>query len=191
MPQEQLMAMPAPTTEWTLEMLHALPDDGKRYELVDGELLVSPSPSLPHQGVVGELFFLLRGWARPHGLEVHLAPCAITFSRRRELQPDLFVVPQLDGKRIRDPRDLTRLVLAVEVLSRSTERHDRVTKRRVYLEEGVAEYWLVDPHARVVERWQQGEERPQILDERLSWTPPSSSTTLDIDLVELFRLALD
>lgn len=58
------MAMPAPTTEWTLEMLHALPDDGKRYELVDGELLVSPSPSAAHQRVVLQLALLLTPWAR-------------------------------------------------------------------------------------------------------------------------------
>jgi Uma2 family endonuclease len=185
------MAMPAPVTEWTLEKLHALPDDGKRYELVDGELLVSPSPSLRHQGVVEELHLLLGPWARQHGFEVHFAPCAVTFSPRRELQPDLFVVPQVEGRRISDPRELTRLVLAVEVLSPSTARFDRQTKRRVYLDQGVAEYWIVDPDGRTVERWRLGEERPEILDERLSWTPPGDAPTLVVDLVELFRLALD
>ncbi|MBL8960399.1 MAG: Uma2 family endonuclease, partial [Gemmatimonadetes bacterium] len=71
------MAMPAPTTEWTLEMLHALPDDGKRYELVDGELLVSPSPSPAHQRVAAELHLILGPWARQRGLEVCIAPFAI------------------------------------------------------------------------------------------------------------------
>jgi Uma2 family endonuclease len=184
------MAMPAPTTEWTLEMLHAIPDDGKRYELVDGELLVSPSPSMPHQRVVSELHLLLGPWAREHGLEAFLAPSAITFSPRRELQPDLFVVPFIDGRRIRDTRDFTRLVLAIEVLSPSTARYDRVVKRPVYLEQG-AEYWIVDPDSRTVERWSRGEPRPELLDTTLSWTPPGGAPTLEIDLVELFRLALD
>lgn len=185
------MAMPAPTTEWTLEMLHALPDDGKRYELVDGELLVSPSPSMPHQRVVGELHLLLGPWTRARGLETFLAPSAITFSPRRELQPDLFVVPFIDGQRIRDTKDLTKLVLAIEVLSPSTARYDRVVKRPVYLEQGVAEYWIVDPDSRTVERWWRGEGRPEVLDTTMSWTPPGAPATLDIDLFDLFRLALD
>jgi Uma2 family endonuclease len=185
------MAMPVPATEWTLEKLHALPDDGKRYELVDGELLVSPSPSRPHQRVVAEWHLMLSPWARRQGLEVCIAPSEIIFSPTRALQPDLFVVPYVDGKWIRDSRELARLVLAVEVLSPSTARHDRQTKRRVYLEHGVAEYWIVDPDGRTVERWRQGEDRPEVLDTALSWTPPGGTPTLEVDLVELFRLALD
>jgi len=185
------MAMPAPTTEWTLEMLHALPDDGKRYELVDGELLVSPSPSPAHQRVAAELHLILGPWARQRGLEVCIAPFAITFSPRRELQPDLFVVPLVDGKRAQEPHEFARLVLAVEVLSPSTARYDRVVKRPVYMEHGVAEYWIVDPDGRTVERWQHGHARPEILDATLTWTPPGTTATLEIDLVELFRLALD
>jgi Uma2 family endonuclease len=186
------MAMPAPVpvTEWTLEKLHALPDDGKRYELVDGELLVSPSPSLGHQRVVVALLVILDAWTRTRGLEVLVSPSAITFTPRRELQPDLFVVPLVDGHRIQDAKDLARLVLAIEVLSPSTARHDRITKRRVYLEEGVAEYWIVDPQGRTVERWRQREERPEILDTALSWAPPGGPT-LEIDLVAMFARALD
>jgi Uma2 family endonuclease len=185
------MAMPAPTTEWTLDMLHALPDDGKRYELVDGELLVSPSPTPAHQRVSFELAQTLAPYARQHGLEVCIAPFAITFTARRELQPDIFVVPLVEGRRAQEPEEFTRLVLAIEVLSPSTARYDRVVKRPVYLEEGVAEYWIVDPDSRTVERWSRGEGRPEFPDTTLSWTPPGTAATLDIDLVELFRLALD
>jgi Uma2 family endonuclease len=185
------MAMPVPTTEWTLETLHALPDDGKRYELVDGELLVSPSPSAAHQDVIGALYRVLWPWARQHGFDVYFAPLAITFSPRRELQPDLFVVPFIDGRRTQNPKDFTSLVLAIEVLSPSTARYDRVVKRRVHLEQGAAEYWIVDSSSRTVERWWRGEERPELLDTGMSWTPPGAPATLDIDLVDLFRLALD
>jgi Uma2 family endonuclease len=185
------MAMPIPATEWTLEMLHALPDDGNRYELVDGELLVSPSPSLPHQRVVAELLMLLKPWARERQLEAFIAPSAITFTPRRELQPDVFVVPYLAGRRVQDAGELVHLILAIEVLSPSTARHDRVTKRRVYAEQGVAEYWIVDPDARTVERWRPGDARPEVLTEMMEWAPPGVATALSIDLVELFRLALD
>jgi Uma2 family endonuclease len=185
------MAMPAHSPEWTLEMLHALPDDGNRYELVDGELLVSPSPSMGHQRVVAELNDRLRAWGRQHALEVFFAPCAVTFSPRRELQPDILVVPFKDGRRISETSQLTSLVLAVEVLSPSTARHDRVTKRRVYLEQGVAEYWIVDPDGRAVERWRSGEARPEILDDTLRWTPPGRESTFELNIVEFFREALD
>ncbi|MBL8960401.1 MAG: Uma2 family endonuclease [Gemmatimonadetes bacterium] len=185
------MPAPSPANEWTLEMLHALPEDGKRYELVDGQLLVSPSPSAAHQDVIGALYRVLWPWARQHGFDVYFAPLAITFSPRRELQPDLFVVPFIDGRRTQDPKDLTRLVLAIEVLSPSTARYDRVVKRPVYLEQGAAEYWIVDLDSRTVERWLRGEERPELLDTSMSWTPPGAPAALDIDLADLFRLALD
>ena len=185
------MAMPAPTTEWTLEMLHALPDDGKRYELVDGELLVSPTPSPAHQRVSFELAQVLAPWARQHGLEVCIAPFAITFSPRRGLQPDIFVVPLVEGRRPQAPQEFARLVLAIEVLSPSTARYDRVVKRPVYLEQGVAEYWIVDPDSRTVERWWRGQGRPEVLDTTLGCTPPGGPAALEIDLVEMFHRALD
>lgn len=186
------MAMPAPvsTTEWTLEKLHALPDDGNRYELVDGELLVSPAPRPPHQRVISRFHLLMGPWALQHGLEVFLAPSAVRSGERRELQPDLFVLPFVNGRPDEEPTDLTRVILAIEVLSPSTARHDRITKRRVYLEEGVAEYWIVDPEGRTVGRWRLGEERPEIVDTALTWTPPAAPA-LEIDLVAMFAQALD
>jgi Uma2 family endonuclease len=94
------MAMPKPQTEWTLEMVHALPDDGNRYELVDGELLVRPASSLLHQRVLAALFEILRPYVQAiGGHEALFAPAAITFSVRRELQPDLFVMPLLGALR--------------------------------------------------------------------------------------------
>ncbi len=134
---------------------------------------------------------MLRSATRDGEFDVYFAPLAILFSPRRELQPDLLVVPRLEGQRIRDERDLVRLVLAVEVLSPSTARHDRVTKRRVYQEQGVAEYWVVDTEARLVERWCPGDARPEILTKVLSWTPPGGETALQIDLETLFREALN
>ncbi len=191
-PRTEVMAMPAPVTQWTLEMVHALPDDGNRYELIDGELLVSPSPTIGHQRVLGRLYVQLDAYVRRIGdMEALFAPAAITFSVRRELQPDLFVLPVPESGKARTFADVGRLVLAVEVLSPSTARYDRVTKRRVFQEEGVPEYWVVDPDARTVERWRARDERPEILIETLTWQPLPEREALSIDLSELFRAALE
>jgi Uma2 family endonuclease len=122
---------------------------------------------------------------------VFIAPSAITFSPRRELQPDLFVVPHIEGRRIQDAHDLKRLILAIEVLSPSTARHDRVTKRRVYLEQGVAEYWIVDPDARTAERWASSDPRPEVAEVTLEWTPPGGAPTFAFDVADRFHRALD
>ena len=126
--------------DFTADALDELPDDGNRYELVDGLLLVSPSPTEQHQRALGELFVLLRLTAPP-GLRVYAAPLDVRFSMRVQAQPDLLVVE--DGP----PRErLERLpLLCVELLSPGTRRHDLVLKRRAYEREGVAHYWLVDP----------------------------------------------
>lgn len=120
--------------------LAELPDDGNRYELVDGLLLVSPAPAERHQRAVAELFGRL--WAAvPAGLRVYGAPLDVRFSDRVEVQPDLLVA--LDGP----PRDrLDQLpLLCVEVLSPSTKRHDLVLKRRAYERGQLPSYWIVDP----------------------------------------------
>jgi Uma2 family endonuclease len=120
--------------------LDQLPDDGNRYELVDGLLLVSPAPKERHQRALIELVVLLRIHA-PAGLRVYVAPLDVRLSERVQVQPDLLVVE--DGP----PRDkLDRLpLLCVELLSPGTRRHDLVLKRRAYERAGVAAYWIVDP----------------------------------------------
>lgn len=186
------MAMPHPRTGWTLEMVHALPDDGNRYELIDGELLVSPAPSLLHQRVVFELNDLLRRYVKELGwCELLGAPIGVTFSPRRELQPDLCVIPLVNGRKVRRFEDVGRLVLAVEVLSPGTTRNDRYRKRPVYQDEGVPECWLVDPEARLVERWRPEEPEPEVLLTRLAWQPDASRDALVVDLEALFREAHD
>lgn len=187
------MAMPAPvlpdTTrrDWIVEEVNALPDDGNRYEVIDGELFVTPAPSEMHQDAVGELYLQLRAYADPLNLHVFFAPTAVTFSARREVQPDLLVLPTLDGARARAFRDVRRLALAVEVLSPSTTRADRYVKRRVFASEGVPEYWIVDPAMRLIERWRPGDEEPEVLLDALAWQPASDVAPLMIDLRAYFR----
>lgn len=121
--------------------LEDVPDDGHRYELLDGVLLVSPAPRWPHQDVLGNLYVLLK-LACPAGLAVGLAPFAVAFADDTELQPDVFVARRSDITE----RDLpVPPLLCVEVLSPSTRRIDQLLKRDRYQEAGVRSYWLVDP----------------------------------------------
>lgn len=121
--------------------LQQLPDDGHRYELIDGSLLVSPAPRHAHQTVLGNLYVLLR-LACPPELQVVLAPFAVGLAEDTEVQPDIIVAPRTQFTE----RDLPGApLLAVEVLSPSTRRIDLLLKRDRYQSAGIASYWIVDP----------------------------------------------
>jgi Uma2 family endonuclease len=134
------VALP-PDREWTVADLEALPDDGFRYELLDGMLLVTPAPVPLHQRVSRKLLRLLEDGC-PDSMEVFHAPLDWQPDLRTSLEPDLLVVRNEDvgPKNVQAP-----LVLAVEVLSPTTRRKDRLLKRSRYEEGGVASYWIVDP----------------------------------------------
>jgi Uma2 family endonuclease len=186
------MGMPAQHMEWTAEMARALPDDGKRYEVLDGELFVTPAPSLLHQRALQTLYDIVAPYVRAHALgETLWSPADIEFSPRRLVQPDLFVIPTLPGGRARKWDDVRSLLLAVEALSPSTARADRENKRIIYQGEGVPEYWIIDLDARLIERWGLGDERPEILIESLVWEPRADVTPLEVDLVRYFGSVLD
>ena len=127
-----------------------------------------------------EVFFVRKG-----------AAAAVTFSLRRELQPDLLVLPIVGGHRAKQFTDVGRLLLAIEVLSPSTTRNDRYKKRAAYQQEGVPETWIVDPSSRLVERWRPGDELPDVLLDQLEWQPVVGREPLVIDLAALFSEALD
>jgi Uma2 family endonuclease len=192
------MVMPAsvPTPigrfDWTAEMARALPDDGKRYEVLDGELFVTPAPTADHQEALAVLFRILDRYVREHRVG-HLwwSPADIEFSPRRLLQPDLFVAPLIEGKRPRRWGDIHGLELAVETLSPSSARADRQIKSKIYMSEDVGEYWIVDLDGRVFERWRKGEGRPEILSESLGWQPRADVPPLSIDLIGYFAEVLE
>lgn len=127
--------------EWTADDLDALPDDGFRYELVDGVLLVSPSPTYPHQVGLFELLHALR-LAAPADVRVLGAPLDIRFTPTRQLQPDVVVLPRREPL---TPKVVDRPLLVVEVLSPSTRATDLTLKRHVFEQAGVPSYWLLDP----------------------------------------------
>lgn len=185
------MAMPAlhpPAGEWTAELVRQLPHDGHRYEVIDGELLVSASPGGRHQRACVLLWRRIEEFVAQHHLGIAMcSPSDLEYSPRRMVQPDVYVVPLEGTKLARDWERVPRLMLVAEVLSPSTARHDRRTKRRMYLDEGVPNYWIVDPHARLVECWQPGADRPTIQEQGLTWHPAGHVPALVIDLDEYFE----
>lgn len=125
----------------TVDDLEQLPDDGHRYELLDGTLLVGPAPAWSHQEVEGELFVRLRGLC-PHDLRVLAAPFAVQLDHWTELQPDILVARYADFTWKNLP---VAPLLAVEVLSPSTKLVDLNLKRAAYERYGVSSYWMLDP----------------------------------------------
>lgn len=185
------MGMPAPQPITTIEQLLALPEDGLRHELLDGEHVVSPGPSPDHQRAVGEFWDLLRRSVRGRSdVEVFVAPADIRLSPRTLVQPDVFIVRSDPERRLRDWADAPVPLLAVEILSPRTAARDRGAKRRLYLEAGVEEYWIVDLDARIIERWRRGDDRPEIVDEVLESTL-SIGVSWSVDLPEVFKRILD
>ena len=183
MPAQRLHPQP-----WSEEEFYAARDtapQGERWELVDGEVLVTPSPHWTHQRVVQRLNVVLDTYIRQHALgEVFTAPLDVKLQAGLVLQPDILVVPNGVLRVHADVVD--RLVLAVETLSPSSARHDRVKKRPAYQRNRVPEYWIVDERSGIVERWRPDDERPEIATERLVWHPEGAGVPLEIDLVEFF-----
>lgn len=180
------MGMAAPTY-WTAEMVRALPDDSNRYEVVYGELLVTPSPRPWHEIVFQRLIVALNLYLRREPVGIVLGSRAdISWSPDVLVQPDVFVVPleqarTLDWTRYRD------LLLVAEILSPSTGRHDRFVKRRLYQEVGIPLYWIVDGDAREVEVWTPEARFPHVERERLTWHPAGAAAPFTLELAELFK----
>lgn len=178
------MRMAAPVY-YTADMVRALPDDGNRYETVHGELLVTGAPRLWHQEMVGRLYESLRAYVKRHPIgHVLHSPADISWSDDTLVQPDLFVA-DLAQVRTLDWTNVKTLLLVIEVLSPTTARYDRFTKRRLYQEVRVPLYWIVDPDGRQVEVWTPELQFPRVERERVVWDPEGAGEPLEIRLEEL------
>lgn len=127
--------------DWTVDMLRDLPDDGRRYEIIDGVLLVTPAPAPRHQLTAANLYDLLRGICPP-GYRVFFAPLDWQPDQRTSLEPDLLIIPK---SAYRHAGAIGTPVVAVEIASPSTARIDRTAKKDRYEQGGIEQYWLVDP----------------------------------------------
>jgi Uma2 family endonuclease len=134
---------PAIGQSFTTDDLDRMPDDGRRYELLDGVLFVSPRPGTIHQIVAMELAYVLRG-ARPEGMFVMAEP-AVQLTRTTEFDPDIIVARLEDVGRA---KITTPPLLAVEVRSPSTAVVDLTRKKDAYAAFGVQSYWIVVPDVR-------------------------------------------
>ena len=191
------MAMPAETgRRWTArevrELIDAAPLATPRYELVDGELLVTPGPSPWHQRAVVELVVPLNAYLQLEPLGYVLtSPSDVELEPEFVTQPDVYVVPTHEWRRLsHDDRVVRALLLATEILSPSSSRHDRVRKRPLY-QRHVPNYWIVDLDARVIERWTPDEERPELLSDSLVWHPAGAETPFTLDIPAYFHRVLD
>ena len=145
------MALSKPAGTWTYEDLFDLPDDGRRWEIIDGELYEMPGPNMDHAAVIMDLIARFLPVVTALGGRIFTAPVDVFFAAANPVEPDIMVLLpdslKLIVKRgLEGPPDLL-----VEVISPSNPRHDRLTKRALYARGGVREYWLVDPEAAVLE----------------------------------------
>ena len=179
------MGMAAPVY-YTADMVRALPDDGNRYEVVHGQLLVTPAPRAWHQEIVLRIAELVRGYLRRQPIgHALVSPADISWTEDTLVQPDVFVVDLAEARTL-DWRRMRHLLLAVEVLSPSTVRADRFAKRRLYQEVGVPAYWLVDGDAPSVEVWTPDATVPVVEHQTVTWHPAGATEALVISLPELF-----
>ena len=159
------------TTRITWRDAQLMPEDGKRYEAIDGELYVTPAPSRRHQRISFNLEReLLRLLEDPgHGWIYH-APLGVEFPETEEgVQPDILFVSRAHADRLVDEGIRGAPDLVVEILSPSTGERDRTIKRKLYERQGVGQYWLVDPDDESVEVWdfESGAGGPARYDDRL------------------------
>ena len=179
------MGMPLPLPTFTTDDLRAFPEDGQRYELLEGMLLVTPMPGSAHQVVLSRLLVELGQYLSSAELAFAVSPGEIEIAPKTLLEPDLLVFPATyaPGTPWREMRDWW---LAVEVFSPSSRVYDRDFKRDAYLALGVDEVWLVDldERAAFVSRRGAREERHE---GRLAWHPRAMPRALEVELPSLFR----
>ena len=172
---------------YSAEMVRKLPDDGKRYETVHGELLVTPAPRWLHQRIVLRLARVLADYVDSGALgEAVISPADISWSPDTLVQPDLFVA-SLEEARTEEWSNIKTLLLVVEVLSPGTARQDRFAKRRLYQEVGVPLYWIVDIDQKAVEVWTPEAQFPSIEHERVVWRPEKAAEAFVLELEVLFK----
>jgi Uma2 family endonuclease len=181
--------MPALRHRWTAREVRNLQERAwPRYELIDGELYVTPAPEVRHQRAVMALVLALQSYVMACGFaEILTSPSDIELEEESILQPDVFVFPRI-GPELERPswKEVTALFLAIEVISPGSARTDRVVKRDQYMRMAVDEYWVVDLDGRHIERWFKGRPNVQVDRDTLEWLLPGATQPLVIDLVKLF-----
>jgi Uma2 family endonuclease len=170
---------------WTLEEVHALPENGNKYELVYGELWVTPAPRDRHETILARLTRILDPYVDAQGLGLVYHPRAVFRVRRDvEVEPGLMVRqprPDPDGEWETAPWPS----LVVEVVSRSSRKRDYGRKRELYMSEGIPEYWIVDGEIRTITVVRSGRD-PEAVTDQLTWMPAGAREPLTFELTRVF-----
>ncbi|HEY3934106.1 MAG TPA: Uma2 family endonuclease [Gemmatimonadales bacterium] len=172
---------------FTAAAVRAFPDDGNRYEVVHGELLVTSAPSVRHQTVLARLFHALNTYLVHHAVDgLRWSPADISYGDDTLVQPDLFVADLAAALHSGRWEDVRTLYLVIEALSPSTKAADRGVKRRLYQEQRIPEYWIVDGDHDEVEVWTAGAHFPRRERDRFTWRHPALTAECEVDLSGVF-----
>jgi Uma2 family endonuclease len=183
-----------PTSErievFTYEDYLNLPDNGKRYEIINGELYMVPAPTLGHQDTVGEFHLAIGNFLKTNPIgKIYLAPTDIIFSDIDVLQPDIVFISKEKFDILRRENIQGAPDLVVEVLSPGTEKRDRTIKLKAYSKFGVKEYWMANAEKATVEVWHRRGKKlvfHAVLDRAQTLTTPLLPG-LEISLEKIFQ----
>jgi Uma2 family endonuclease len=186
---DTIMNPPAEPYTWTYSEYARFPDDGNRYEVIDGEVLVTPSPSPNHQHVLGTLHMQMRTYVERFGLGVVLLDVDLLFATGQFLRPDLLFVPAERRDGISDRGVEVAPGLVVEVQSPTSASIDRVKKPRRYGDFGIPEYWVLAPTEGAVWIWHfaQGATEPEHITGSFQWKPEGAAEPLTLETAQLFK----
>ncbi len=174
-------------SEWTYSEYARLPDDGNRYEVIDGEVCMTPAPGPHHQRVAAKLFAALAEYVEREGLGEMLWDVDLLFVSGQYLRPDMLFVPTAAAAGVSDRGMEETPGLVLEVLSPHSKRIDRIKKPVRYRDFGVPEYWVVDPEGRAIERYRLAADAPpEVYAETLVWQPEPDKPALRLDVQSLF-----
>ena len=179
------MHVARPKRRWTIAELHGLPDDGNKYELIHGELFVTPGPSDNHETIGAILTRLIDPYIAANGLGLVYRPRAIIrIGGDSEVEPDL-MVRQRQASRKASWVGAPTPILVVEIASPTTRRRDRLYKRNIYAEAGIPEYWMVDSDDRTITIARPGHD-DVVATETLTWHPEGAALPLTVRLDDVF-----
>lgn len=170
----------AKTLRWTYSDFLTWPDDGYRYEILDGEMVKEPAPLEPHQATLRRLVFMLGDYLGDEERErLYFAPFAVILDDHNVVQPDLLYVRAsrhaiVQEKGVFGPPDFV-----VEILSPSTKKRDLVTKRDIYARLGIVEYWVIDTKQKWIDQWWEPSAEGYQKEKRHAHTDAASSVAIE------------
>ncbi len=181
------MPMASETATWTVAQRDRLPDDGNKYEVVGGELFVTPAPSRRHQWIAHDLRDLLAPYVREHHLGTAFDLTTDVIGGDKDVVvPDVAVYPVVRDDPDGPWSEMPRPILVAEIRSPATWRRDVGPKRDLYVALGVPEYWIVDPDDRAVTVVRSGHADERVTG-MLRWHPAGASRALEIDVAKPLR----